>query len=123
VAPGIIPVFMLSLLPVTRPPGFVIPDMRAMKPIVMFSVRLPMMVKTVTPVLAVAGMPPVRMSAVPVIVCSGVVISAAQDNRVSAVGMGGRRAAQQQAGGEQGKLKQGTGFHERDSFSGYVRKQ
>jgi hypothetical protein len=111
------------MLPVARSPGFVIPALKAMIPTVMFSVRLPMVVKTVPPVMVVAGMPSGRMSAAMVIVCSGMEITVAQVCRIFATGMGGRRAAQQQAGGEQGKLKQGTGFHESDSFSGHVRKQ
>jgi len=113
VAPTIIPVVKLSMPPVIVP---VTLAMVAMVSLVVFSMRFPVLVEMVTPVVAVAGMPPGRMFAAVVIMRVGMKITAVQDNRVCTIGMDGRRATQQQTRGEQGRLKQGTGFHESDSF-------
>jgi hypothetical protein len=73
-------------------------------------------------VVAVTGMPP-GMPAAVVLVWGRMEITPAQDNRVCAVGMGHRYTPQQQASREQGRSKQVSGFHESDSFSGYLRMQ
>lgn len=121
-ASTIIPVIELSMPPVTRVPTFAPLAMRSMVSFPVFSVQLPVVAEMVAIVMAVAGMPG-RMSAATVIVCGSMKITAAQDNRVCVIRMDGRRPAQQQACGEEGSLKQGSGFHESDSFCGYLRKQ
>jgi hypothetical protein len=121
-APIIIPVVKLAMqpaLPMTMPVTLVT---MAMVSLVVLPVRFSVMVEMVAPVVRVAGMPAGRFAVV-VIVRVAVKITAAQDNRVPTIGMGDRHATQQQTCGEQGRLKQGTGFHESDSFSGYLRKQ
>jgi hypothetical protein len=121
-APIIIPVVKLAMqpaLPMTMPVTLVT---MAMVSLVVLPVRFSVMVEMVAPVVRVAGMPAGRFAVV-VIVRVGVKIAAAQHDRVHTIGMGDRHATRQQTCNEQGRLKQGTGFHESDSFSGYLRKQ
>jgi hypothetical protein len=50
-------------------------------------------------------------------------ITTARDNRVGTVSTNNRCTAQQQTRGKQNKLKQGSSFHDSDSFSGFLMKQ
>jgi len=122
VASSIMPVIKLPLLPVTLAPVSAPPVMGIMMPIMVFSGVSFVVASMVAVVVAVTGMPP-GMPAAVVLVCGGMEITTAQDNRICIVSMGGRYAAQQQTCCEQGRLKQGRCFHESDSFSGYHRMQ
>jgi len=89
---------------------------------VVFSVRVPVIAKMGTPGVVVAGRPPLSMTRAAVVVWKAVIITTARDSRVCMISMDGSRAAQQQACGEQGRLKQRTGFHESDSFLVFLMK-
>ncbi len=106
VAPSIMPVIKLPLLPVTLALVSAPPVMGIMMPIMVFSEAFFVVARMVAVVVSVTGMPP-GMPAAVVLVCGGMEITTAQDNRVCIVGMGGRYAAQQQTCREQGRLKQG----------------
>jgi hypothetical protein len=56
------------------------------------------------------------MSIAATVVSNAVIMPTARDSRMRTIGMDGRSATQQQASGEEGRLKQCTDFHESDSF-------
>ena len=69
-----------------------------------FFVMSPVIAKMAAPGVVLAGRPPRSMSCAVVVVWNAVIITTARDSRVCAISMDGRRAAQQQACGEQGRL-------------------
>jgi hypothetical protein len=107
--------------PLPAMPVPVTPVMVAVLPLEAFSVPLVVTADLFTLVVMVPGIPDTGMSADGGIVCKAMKFTVLQDNRVCAVSQDAGITTEQQACGEQGRLKQDTGFHGCDSFSGYLK--